>query len=1146
MADSEDRTAGDAALKTLERWYQVPVMAGLMVFMFWTRYQNHDAFTRGGDGFWLQAVDSWYHWRATSWMVENVPRTLSFEAWTGFPDGRAPGQFGTLFDQIVVAVSMLLGVGNPGESDVLLAALVTVPALAALVAVPVYYIGKRLTSKAGGVAGAAVLALFAGEFFRRSTAGQFQHHAAEALFMAIAVLAVIVALTVAERERPVWELVRRGDWGALRRPTLYSALAGLAVTLYIWVWPPGVVMVGILGVYFVLQLSVDQLRGRSPDHLAFVGVVSMAVVAAGTAARIGQPGFSPTGLNFFQPTFAVLVAGSCVFMAGLARVWEANDLPRGGYPAAIGLSILGAVGVLAVVLPGVFETLSNNLGGRIVPFGRSESALTVEEVGAPDSFFTDFVQKEYGLAFYTAALSLVVLAVQSVLRPNERARYLFVFVWAVVLISMGMTQVRFNYYLAVGVAVLNAHLIGFLVAVVGVPTSAAEASESVSGVQIVVLVFAVAVAMLVFIPLFPTVASPSPIDLGDDTDASPDAVAWEESNEWLAQNTPEVGNYAGAGNTDELSYDERYGYPENGSFDYPEGAYGVLSWWDYGHLITVQGERIPHANPFQQNARSASAFLTSQNESQAELYLDAIAAGESPTHESDEAELREAVANSDDPPGIQYVMIDDRSAAQKFPAITEWTGPGYRSYLDRTERRFIEGSGENRTQNSREVFAGGDYYDTMTARLYLEDSEGLEHFRLVHESSRYSYVGFFGNIQASQRIGEGVGRIFEDITEPIRENGSSLADTISDFQQLRAGDFGFTLSPGQTLHDPYVASSVKTFERVDGATLTGETELNGSVEATVELRTSNNRTFNYTQSAAIEDGSFEMTVPYPTDETLGPADGYANASVRADGTYTLTAFNESGEPIEEATGVTVPEGDVQTGGSVEVELQEIPDPPESSLSNLDIGDQGSVANITAGEDVPVSVDTRNVGEEPGEFSLTLTVGNETAPETLDELGPGENATATFENVTAALAPGEYNVQVNTNDDAIAGQLTVEPESQPPAAAVTSLDIAGQGAEATVASDAEESISVTVENTGEQPSSFEVRVAVGNATESTRSTAALAGGQNETVTFDGLIAGLGPGDYAVIASAGEDTVTGGVTVEESVAGRAVARAPEASG
>ncbi len=1136
MADSEDRTAGEKALETLERWYQVPVLAGLMVFMFWTRYQNHDAFTRGGDGFWLQAVDSWYHWRATNWMVDNVPWTLSFDAWTGFPNGQAPGQFGTLFDQIVVAVSIVLGLGNPGESDVLLAALVTVPALAALVAVPVYFLGKRLGTRIGGVAGAATLALFAGEFFRRSTAGQFQHHAAEALFMAIAVLAVVVALTVAERERPVWELVRRGDWDALRRPTLYSALAGLAVTLYIWVWPPGVVLVGILGVYFVLQLSLDQVRGRSPDHLAFVGVVSMVVVAAGTALRIGQPGFSATGLDFFQPTLALLVAGGCVFMAGLARLWDGRQLPRWSYPAAVGLSIVGALAALAVVLPGVFETLSNNLGGRIVPFGRSESALTVEEVGAPDSFFSNFVQEEYGWAFYTGLVALPILAVQSVLKPNERAKYLFVLVWALVLISMGMTQVRFNYYLAVGVAVLNAHLVGFLAAGIELPGSTGETDESASDVQVFQVVLILVVAMLVFVPLFPTVASPSPLDVGEDTRPSPDAVLWEESNEWLAENTPEVGNYAGAGNADELTYNGQYGYPDGGSFDYPEGAYGVLSWWDYGHLITVQGERIPHANPFQQNARSASAFLTAQNESQAELYLDAIAAGEEVTHESNESELRQTVQESNDPPGIQYVMIDDQTAAQKFPAITQWTGPDYREYLNREDRNFLEGSGENRTQNTREVLAGGDYYDTMTARLYLEDAEGLEHFRLVHESSVYSYVGFFGNRQSSQRVGT-----FEDVTEPRQENGSSLADTISDFQQLRAGDFGFTLAPGRTLHDPYVTSSVKTFERVEGATLTGETELNGSVEATVTLRSGNNRTFNYTQSADIEDGRFEMTVPYPTDETLRPGDGYANASVRADSEYSLTAFNQSGEPIEEATGVTVPEADVQRGDSVAVELQEIPDPPESSLANLDIGGQGNAGTAAVGEDVPISVDVTNVGEEAGEFGLSLSVGNESETEAPGELGPGENTTVTFENVTAALDPGEYTVQVNTNDDAIAGGLTVES-----GVALRNLDIAGQGANATVGGDAGGNVSVTVENTGGQQSAFDVRLRLENTTETTLSTAELGSGQSTTLTFDAAIPDLEPGEYNLSVSVDNETATGDLTVETTATGVASRSVPRAVG
>jgi len=1031
MADSDDRATGDVALGILKRWYQVPLLAGVIVFMFWTRFQNYDTFTRNGEGFWLQAIDSWYHWRATSWMAENVPWTLEFEAWTGFPEGIAPGQFGTLFDQVVVALSLVIGLGNPGQSDVLLAALIAVPMLAALVALPVYYLGKHLGTRIGGLVGAGLLALFAGEFFRRSTAGQFQHHAAEVLFMTIAVFAFAVALTIAERERPVWELVfvSARDWAALRRPTLYSAFAGVALMLYIWVWPPGIVLVGILGLFFLFQLSLDHVQGRSPDHIAFVGVVSMLVVAAGTAARINQPGFSATGLDFFQPTFALLVAGGCVFMAGLSRLWDSeSSVSRRSYPAAIAASAVGGFVLLAVLLPGVFDTLLNNLTGRIVPFGRSDSALTVAEVDAPEDFFGAHVSSEFGWwAFYTGVAALPVLLVQSVLNPEERAKYLLVFVWAVVLISMAMTQARFNYYLAAGVAVLNAHLVGFVTNGLSLPESVAEFDGQLSGTAALQVAVVLLLVLVVFVPLLPFVASTTPIEAGDRTLPSGDAVKWEDSNEWLANNTPAVGNYAGAGNADDIGYDDRYGYPDDGSFDYPDGAYGVLSWWDYGHLITVQGERIPHANPFQQNARSASAVLTAQNESQAELYLDAIAAGVDVTHESNESELRETVEASDDPPGIQYVMIDDLSAAQKFPAITQWTGPDYLDgYLAEEQRTFVR----NDNRNSREVLVGDDYYDTMLARLYLEDADGLEHYRLVHESSQYSVVGFFGNRQASTAIGT-----FEDVTESPGQNRSSATEIIQSFEQARAGEFGVPVG-SQSVHDPYLTSSVKTFERVKGATLTGETDIEGTVEATVTMRTATNRTFTYSQRTDIENGAFELNVSYPTDETLGPADGYSNSSVRASGEYTLTAINESGDPIEEATNVTVPEADIQTGERLDIELNEIPDPPEANLSGLDIAGQGDSATVTVGSDEPVAVDVENVGEEAGSFDVSVSIGeNASATVSTDELGAGENETVTFEGVTSDRDPGEYEVSLDTADDSLTGSLTVEPTATA-AAAVT--------------------------------------------------------------------------------------------------------------
>jgi len=43
----------------------------------------------------------------------------------------------------------------------------------------------------------------------------------------------------------------------------------------------------------------------------------------------------------------------------------------------------------------------------------------------------------------------------------------------------------------------------------------------------------------------------------------------------------------------------------------------VQSWWDYGHWITTRAERIPNANPFQQNAGAAADYLLAPSEAEA-------------------------------------------------------------------------------------------------------------------------------------------------------------------------------------------------------------------------------------------------------------------------------------------------------------------------------------------------------------------------------------------------------------------------------------------------------------------------------------------------------------------------------------------------
>lgn len=72
------------------------------------------------------------------------------------------------------------------------------------------------------------------------------------------------------------------------------------------------------------------------------------------------------------------------------------------------------------------------------------------------------------------------------------------------------------------------------------------------------------------------------------------ATQWNGSPTWMQSNTPAEGELG-----DESNRMEYYGtYEYTDGFDCPDDAYGVTSWWDYGHWTTVLGERAPNANPF--------------------------------------------------------------------------------------------------------------------------------------------------------------------------------------------------------------------------------------------------------------------------------------------------------------------------------------------------------------------------------------------------------------------------------------------------------------------------------------------------------------------------------------------------------------------
>ncbi|MFA9416411.1 oligosaccharyl transferase, archaeosortase A system-associated [Natrinema sp. HArc-T2] len=911
-------------LESWRNWYHLPVLGAVILFMLWVRTQSYDRFVTDNGTPALAGIDSWYHWRTINWTAENYPHTMPYEVWTGFPTGNYVGQFGTLYDQLIVTAAMIVGLGDPSQQTLYTVSLLAVPVMASLVAIPIFYAGRRLGGTLGGLVSVLVIALSTGQFLSRSTVGQLDHQAVEPLFMAIAVVSMMVAVTAGEREKPIYELVVDRDWTALRTPAVYSALAGVALTLYIWVWPSGVLLVGIFGVFFAVQLTLDYVRGSSPDHIAFVGAVSLGVTAILTVLLIEQPGStSPTTLGLLQPLAALLVAAGCIFMAWLAREWNNRDLERRYYPAAIAGIIVAAMAVMWLVLPGLYSTLIGNLTSRMIPLNPGTGTLTIVEAQPPDDFFGR-VFTEFGSAFYTMLAGLAFLLIRPLFGRKFRAEHTLVVVWSLFLISMAATQVRFMYYLVLAVAIVNAAFVAEFVQLFNLDLeSSLESIRSLETYQVIAIVL---VVLLLFAPLLPPLAQGATAwETGKATGPSTDAMTWEGSNEWLQENTPAPGNYGGANNADQLDYYGTYN-PGDGDYEYPEGAYGVMSWWDYGHLITTQAERIPHSNPFQQNARSSAAFLTAESEERGEAVLDGIAAGE-PVADRSTDDLRQAVSDAETIEEIRYVMIDYAMAGGKFGAITQWTGPEYSYYVTPEDYNGQPISSDEVGQ----VFGDLPYDDTMVSQLYFDDAADMEHYRLVHENAEAGTAYYVSYAYVSDGQVVTVDENGQPVSPGQGQPAVVVNQRVSQSQLLQLQN-----DPSRQVFDAKSAAAVKTFERVPGATITGTADgvtdaENATAVATVELETNSGRTFNYTQRADLAaDGSFELTVPYATNDELSVEDGYTNSSVEATGNYTVTVVETVGaEPSYYSGETTVPEPAVVKGDSVDVTLESVATPPSN-------------------------------------------------------------------------------------------------------------------------------------------------------------------------------------------------------------------------
>lgn len=789
--------------------------------------------------------DPIYNLRQVEQLLANFPAYAWFDAMSQYPAGTSI-YWGPLFTFLLAFACLITGAAT--RPEIISTTLLVGPVLGAAMVPVMYFFGKWMDDWKTGIFAAGFTAIVTGQFYFRSYYGYIDHHIAEVFFATIFSMLYVYALIVA-KDTPV-DLKKTETF---KKILFISTLAGIAYFLGLLVMPTMILFALIAGFFTVVQFVIDVFRDRSGLYLLLINTVVFSVAGIGLVLfGFKDPGVSLSTYSIGHIyAYIALVAGTCALYF-IARYLKGR--PAYYYPVAIAGCAAGGAAVLWLFNPQVYNLLVSSM---FAFFGQYAVTDTVLEARgwSPDAAWIVF---NYG--FILMAGGALVLIYRNM--RDEHPEQIFVLVWSLVMLVATWQHVRYEYYLAINIVLLAAICMGYacerggkdlfrftasrIKATPKEDVTDANRDEGKKGkkqkkdlktdaqfhsknyLPAAMLVIAIGVAALfVWSSVSVSYSEASSVHLRMNGD-------WKESLEWMGNNTPDSG----------VSYLEIY---DQTAFTYPNESYGVMSWWDYGHMITYIAQRIPNANPFQAGVagpNGSAAYFTSTDEGKANAILDAL--------------------------NTRYIITDIEMDDGKFPAIATWNDPanGYTIAPPPYRMELFIPQDTSTDRLASAVFSAQPYYLTMVSRLHNFDGS--------HTSPSAVYYLEYADPAIT-------GTPLPVVTAGDLMNATTATSQAEAFNRdakpgYHAAVFGRSLvEPADTVpalrHYRLVHESptnvyrngtpdvryVKVFEYVPGARIRGE----GMIE--VPVKTNTGREFVYRQESI----NGEFVVPYATSGSSG-------------------------------------------------------------------------------------------------------------------------------------------------------------------------------------------------------------------------------------------------------------------------------------
>ena len=812
--------------------------------------------------------DPLYNLRQVEQILANFPNYSWFEALTLYPHGTSI-YWGPLFPTVIAICCLITGAAT--RTEIISVGLVIPPLMAAATVAIMYFVGKTCGDWKTGILASGFTAIITGQFFYRSLYGYMDHHIAEVLFSTIFCLFYMYAI-LSEKETKI-ELKDPGTYKSL---IVISGLAGIAYLLGLFTMPTMILFAMIAGIFTVIQFVIDVFRGRTSEYLLLINITIFVTAIIGLLLfGLKNPGIDLSTYSIGH-IYAYL---TMIFGTGILYLLQVylKDKEKYYYPAALAGCGLVFTVFLYFTIPQLYTLLIYSL---FLFFGQAPVTNTVQEARG---WALDLAWMTFNYGLLLLAGGILVMIYKNI--RNEHPEQIFALVWSVVMFFSTWQHVRYEYYLAINVALLAAVCVTYLysrglpdikhiVSGISPLNEDDEAKEKVFGTEaparkqkknqrkissrvttnypLVGIIFVTIILSLLF--AYTSVSYSYTNAIASPTRMNPD---WRESMDWMANNTPETGvNYF-------TIYDEK-------SFKYPAGSYGVMSWWDYGHLITYIAKRIPNANPFQQGVAGpdgAAAYFMATSEDRANAILD---------HD-----------------GTRYIVTDIEMDTGKFWAMSTWDNATLAT--DPYQMVLLVQSKSNTGSYDPVRLNKQEYYLTTISRLHNFDGSMVTPTTALYveyADPSVTQVAYPVAVSASQtNATDAKARADEYNLKAVAGyhavvlNQESSADIVHPIETVPALQHYRLVheSPNNVFDTPAVdVKYVKIFEYVKGAHIKGD----GIIE--VPVLTNTGRSFIYRQASV----NGEFVVPYSTTgNTYG---------VKTTGKYTVAGTKKQYDVPESA------------------------------------------------------------------------------------------------------------------------------------------------------------------------------------------------------------------------------------------------------